>query len=181
MCFIQFWIGSILSPSKLTFCLPKLPFFFLHGSDFDGNMACSSQLILFRFRWTTWQYLLDYSNLVHHSLGEILDRTVGRSWHCGSMFQVDTGWAEFQTSPCLPTMCLPLQQIQWAILEAVNILEDELASDPVAGIDQDNIERTAHIFNDLQKLLWGKGFILEAWQAIYHFLKSFIQVNCFKF
>jgi len=78
-------------------------------------------------------------------------------------------------------MCLPLQQIQWAILEAVNILEDELASDPVAGIDQDNIERTAHIFNDLQKLLWGKGFILEAWQAIYHFLKSFIQVNCFKF
>ena len=58
----------------------------------------------------------------------------------------------------------PLRRIQWAILEAVNILEDELASDPAAGsdIDQDDIERTALVFDNLQKLLCGKGFIPEA-------------------
>jgi hypothetical protein len=58
----------------------------------------------------------------------------------------------------------PLRRIQWAILEAVNILEDELASDPAAGsdVDQDDIERTALVFDDLQKLLQGKGFIPEA-------------------
>jgi len=58
----------------------------------------------------------------------------------------------------------PLQRIQRAILEAVNILEDELASDPEPGsdIDQDDIERTALVFDDLQKLLRGKGFIPEA-------------------
>jgi hypothetical protein len=58
----------------------------------------------------------------------------------------------------------PLRRIQWAILEAVNILEDELASDPAAGsnIDQDDIERTALVFDNLQKLLQGKGFIPEA-------------------
>ena len=79
-------------------------------------------------------------------------------------FKSTTDGAEFEPSPFLPTMRSPLRRIQWAILEAVNIIEDELATDPVAGsdIDQDDIERTALVFDDLQKLLRGKGFIPEA-------------------
>jgi hypothetical protein len=61
----------------------------------------------------------------------------------------------------------PVRRIQWAILEAVNILEEELASDPAAAsdIDQDDVDRTVLIFDDLQKLLQGKGLIPEARRA----------------
>lgn len=56
----------------------------------------------------------------------------------------------------------PIRRIQWAILEAVTILEEELSNtDSESEMDPDDIQQTVMVFDDLRNLLQGKGFIVD--------------------
>jgi len=59
----------------------------------------------------------------------------------------------------------PVRRIQYAILEAVNILEEELSDDSRSEMDPDEIQNTLMVFDDLCDLLKDKGFTRQPHRA----------------